>query len=149
MAMAQQQHQVLASAKVIELLLYNPSLEDAQLRHSLAQLGAPPWVRTMGTCFMWRDACSGHPKRMKGHPRACRCYECLFGHLMFAVVPPIDPQVRLWDVDTPNAPTFEGPLSGLHLEGDDQRDVFRALFTTPAGCWADDDGNSVSLVLDP
>ena len=129
MAMAQQQHQVLASAKVIELLLYNPSLEDAQLRHSLAQLGAPPWVRTMGTCFMWRDACSGH--------------------LMFAVVPPTDPQVRLWDVDTPDAPTFEGPLSGLHLEGDDQRDVFRALFTTPAGCWADDDGNSVSLVLDP
>ena len=129
MAMAQQQHQVLASAKVIELLLYNASLEDAQLRNSLAQLGAPPWVRTMGTCFMWRDACSGH--------------------LMFAVVPPTDPHVRLWDVDTPDAPTFEGPLSGLHLEGDDQRDVFRALFTTPAGCWADDDGNSVSLVLDP
>ena len=119
--------EVLAEAKVIELLLVHPDITDEGLRFGLAKMGAPLWVRTLGTCFQWRSAVTGH--------------------LMFTVAAPLDPDVRCFDCDQGEVPTYEGKLRGLHLPQEDHDEVWRALFTSPAGVWADDEGNSVSLVL--
>lgn len=130
MVMARQTQQVIATARIVDLLLVNPSMADDDLRRSMVGgLGAPPWVRHMGTAFLFRDACGGD--------------------LVYAVVPPADPEIRLFETDQGETPTFEGPLSGLGLEQDEQREVWRSLFVTAIGAWADDAGNSVSLKLDP
>lgn len=128
-SMVHSRTEVLAEARVIELLLLQGSdLSDEGLRCAIQKLGAPPWVRTLGTCFQWRSAVTGH--------------------LMFTVAAPLDPEIRCYDCDQDlSVPTYEGKLKGLNLPQEDHDEIWRTLFTSPAGCWADDEGNSVSLVL--
>lgn len=126
--MPKKKQQVLAVAKVVDLLLVNASMEDADLRASMVSQGAPPWVRNLGVGFLYRDACSGH--------------------MMYAVSPPQDPEIRLFEADTWQEPTYEGRLSEVGFEDEERLEIWRSLFTTPAGCWTDDLGFSVSLKLD-
>lgn len=119
---------IIAEAELLALILAgNGGMEESDLRDALVRLGAPPWVKSMGSLFQWRNAVTGR--------------------VMVGVAAPRDPVVRMYDLDAGMAPVYEGPLKMLALEAEDQRKVWEALFTGPTGCWAADGGSSISLVI--
>lgn len=121
---------IIAECDLISCILAgNGGMEESDLREALTLVGAPPWVKKMGALFQWRNACTGR--------------------VMVGVAAPSDPVVRMWDLDAGHhSPVYEGPLKLLALEDDDRRKIWEALFTSQVGAWSDEEGSSISLVLE-
>lgn len=121
-------HAIIAEAALIRLILAgNGGIEDDDLRAALVACGAPPWVRSMGSLFQWRNATNN----------------CV----MVGVAAPYNPAVRMFDVDAGTTPVFVGPLKQITMDESDRKEIWEALFTSSTGAWADEGGVSITLDL--